>query len=62
MELKLNTKNIIIIVNLSSNRTFMELKCSASTSFSWAALGSNRTFMELKFVILVRRDITMTEF
>ena len=40
----------------------MELKCSASTSFSWAALGSNRTFMELKFVILVRRDITMTEF
>ena len=35
----------------SSNRTFMELKCSQVLKHTTILLSSNRTFMELKFIL-----------
>ena len=41
--------SLIVVVNPSSNRTFMELKFKLRLSLSPRQSRSNRTFMELKF-------------
>ena len=48
MELKLRCCNLVII-SVSSNRTFMELKYTPSGSADMTSGCSNRTFMELKY-------------
>ena len=50
MELKLEMNLVMLIMSLSSNRTFMELKL---TLLKWqisSQARSNRTFMELKYL------------
>ena len=38
------------LTKVSSNRTFMELKCGKAAMAAAENYGSNRTFMELKFI------------
>ena len=48
MELKHLSSKQMTMREVSFNRTFMELKLSCDTDFSFASTSFNRTFMELK--------------